>query len=300
MLCIRINVYGNGLRFCKISMKKYLVFSLSLLSLVACGGNKVSNESNNSLSGGEIVESSTTSKIDSKWGKQYNEMIIDTLGADIPYIENTGYDIVSSVDDFGEPMVIFYVYFNEEISLKLEEYSAILKTEGYSVSLNTQNNYDPSYGLIQYDLYVADKVVTDKKGIELQFLEGSYKNKECMGIFAFNYVHDEKNVWPTNLVTSLLGHDVPHLEDNGSYEYSARINVDGNNKYIDMVIYNVDSNVENEYAKLLEEYGFTVTDATYDQETGEYMGRFAYSPDRKYVIQFGLSQYGLEIYIFEI
>ncbi len=276
-------------------MKKFLVFSILLFSLLACG-NK---ESNNSLSGGES-SFSTSNKIDSKWGKQYNEMIIDTLGEDIPYIENTGYDIVSSVDDFNEPMVIFYVYFNEDIALKLEEYSSILKNEGYEVSLKTQNSYDPSYGFIQYDLYLADKVVTDTKGIELQFLEGSYQNKECMGIFAFNYVHDEKNVWPTNLVTSLLGHDVPHLEDKEGYEYYAKINSDGENKYIDIIIYNVDSNAENEYAKLLEENGFTVTDATYDQETGEYMGRFAYSPDGQYVIQFGLSQYGLEIYIFEI
>ena len=37
---------------------------------------------------------------------------------------------------------------------------------------------------------------------------------------AYGFVYDDPHYWPTNLVTSLLGHDIPHLEDDGSYEFN--------------------------------------------------------------------------------
>ena len=265
-------------------MNKVLKYSLVLLSLTLIGCSNKSGESNSLSDEGDSSSLNNSQVIvqDSKWGKQYNDVIIGNLGEDVPYIESDGYDIVLSTDDYDDPMVIFYVYFDESIEAKMEEYSMIAQVEGYSVTLATQSTYDPTMGFIQFDIYYADKVIDNTRGIELQFLEGTYKGKECMGIFAFNYAHDDEYSWPTNLVTSLLGYDIPHLEDNGTYKYYARINSEG---YIDMVIYNVDSNAADEYEALLKEYGFTVTEDVYDQETGEYMGKYAYAPNGEFVVQ---------------
>lgn len=275
------------------------IFKLSLITLglflgFSCSGNNPSSNTTTS-------SSTTTEEVKqvSKWGEQYSDLIIGTLGEDIPYIACPSFDVVSSKDDYGDPMVIIYLYFpSSDLDAKLEEYATIADYAGYTVNLESNSYFDESsFTIYTYDVYYADKVISPSKGIEMQFLIGSNKYKDCIGIFAYNYTFDDANSWPTNLVTSLLGHDIPHLEDTGEYSYYAKINAEG---YIDMIIYNVPLTAEDDYIALLEENGFFVTDEIYDEETGEYMGRFAYDPNGEYVIQFGLSIYGLEIYIYKI
>lgn len=276
---------------------KLALLSLSSLLVVACNG-----KNNPSTSDSPSLDDSVTSVVEelpvSQWGEEYSELIIGTLGADIPYIECPSFEIKLSKDDYGDPMVVFYLYFKDsELEEKLEEYAMIADYSGYYVEFATQNSFDPSYGFIQYDLYYASKAISDTRGIEMQILIGSNGYRDCIGIFAYNYVVDVPNSWPSNLVESLLGYDVPHLPDTGEYEYYAKINPEG---YIDMIIYNVSATAEDEYCSILEANDYLVTDELWDEETGEYMGRFAYSPDGDVVIQFGLSQYGLEIYIYKM
>ena len=292
-------------------MKNIFKLSLAALSLflvVSCVATPVSESTSPSISDDSvstetsISEDNSTStepvKPVSKWGDEYSELIIESLGEDIPYIDCPSYDIELSFDDYGDPMVVFYLYFAEaDFDNKLEEYAIIADSEGYLVSLETVSYWDPTYGRISYDVYFADKAISDSKGIEMQILIGSHNYRDCIGIFAYNYVVDSPNYWPSNLVESLLGYDIPHLEDTGEYTYYAKINPEG---YIDMVIYNVSSTADEDYYALLEAHDYLVTDEMYDEETGEYMGRFAYSPDGKVCIQFGLSQYGLEIYIYKL
>ncbi|MFA6830068.1 MAG: hypothetical protein WCR67_05145 [Bacilli bacterium] len=296
-------------------MNRNIIFLLPVLamSLAGCTNSSasasdvsVSKITSSEISSDESTEVSTSVsteetsvKEESLWGEDYTESIIDNLSTDIPYLNVPSFDLVMSEDSFGDPLVCMYLYVEEsEIVTKLNEYAEIVSNQGYAVEYTTNSQMDDSGVIYTYDVYYADKVITSSLGIELQFLEGSYRGKECLGIFAYNYIYDDPSYWPTNLVTYLLGQDVPHLEDTGEYSYVSHINQDTYN-YIDMVIKNVSDDSDTEYASLLEGYGYTVTDEEYDEETYEYLGRFAYADDNSHVIQFGLTSYGFEIYIYD-
>lgn len=284
-------------------MKRILSISLVTLSLlmgVSCDKQDApSTSEDNSIS----LSSSSSSEVkNSKWGSEYNDLIIGTLGDDIPYIEAPSFEIVESKDDFGDPLIIFYLFFAQDsLDASLENYAQIAADDGYTVDIVTQGGFDPdTFTSFQYDVYYADKELDDVNGIELQFLIGNYKNKECVGIFAYNYIITPDDAWPTNLVISLLGHDIPHLEDTGNYAYETHINATEGGKYIDMIITGVANTCEDDYANLLKNNGYQVTEEQYDEETWEYMGRFAFPQnDESFAIQFGLSQYGLEIFIYK-
>ena len=260
--------------------KKILLAFLSTIVLFGCDKNKGSTSEPNDEP--HIIES--------KWGQQYNE-VMTALGTDIPFIECDSFQIVTGTDDFGDPTVNIYCVYDEKlIQSKMDEYANICEDEGYHVEFATYG--DLTY---QFDLYVADKVVNSTTGVQLQILEGALNGVEMMGIFAFNYPYDDPSAWPTNLVTKLLGHDVPHIEMKEGYECSAKINSDTYGIYIDMIIYNVGGDTEDELYTLLSQNGYTLDDSEYYE-----YGYYAYSPDFDYVIQFKFTQYGLEIFIFEI
>ena len=67
-------------------------------------------------SSSSLTSSSTTSiddtsvKYISKWGDEYAETIISNLGVDLPYIENKGFDLELTTDNYGDPLVCIYVY----------------------------------------------------------------------------------------------------------------------------------------------------------------------------------------------
>lgn len=213
-------------------------------------------------------------------------------------MECDSFDFTASVDDYGDPLVIGKLHFEDESLLvsKLDEYANICVNEGYAINFETRRDFDSeSFSYIEYDLYYADKNISSTLGIELQFLIGGENNgKECIGIFAFNYPVYDKNAWPSNLVIEVLGHDVPHLPENG-YTYQASLNTDSeSNLYVDMVISNTTYQDELDYLEMLQTQRFVINDEEYDE-----YGFFAYSPDRTYVIQFKYTDYGLEIYIFK-
>lgn len=279
--------------------KKIILLSSTLLMMMACqgGGNNPSPSDNVPSSVPVSVE-----KKESKWGAEYTDLIIGTLGEDIPYIESSSFQIEKTKDGFGDDMIIFYVFFDgANLEEKLTEYSLIAELDGdYKVTNKVEKGYDESGNYYEYEVYYADKDISDSKGIEMQFLLGGKDGVDCLGIFAYNYIVDNPNYWPTNLVTSLLGYDIPHLEDTGEYTYTAKINADGTYNYIDMVIAGVPATAENDYMTLLEEAGYSVGAPTYDEETGDYYGRYATSPKKDHIIQFGYSSYGLEIYIYKV
>lgn len=268
-------------------MKNKVLLSCLLVLIAGCSSNGTSSVSSSS---------SSVLTYESNWGSEYAETIVGSLGEDIPYIECESFECVAAKDDFGDPLICLYVFFEEgsALDIKMEDYAQIARNNGYEVTIST--GFDQN-SLVYYDVYFADKVINDKTGIELQFLLGGYNNRDCLGIFAYNYVYDEPNKWPTNLVTSLLGHDIPHLEDTGEYKYTYQIHPEG---YIDMVISNVPDNAEELYISLLTSNDYDVSEDQYDQETGEYLGKFAYPQDKKHGIQFGVTQYGLEIYIYKL
>jgi hypothetical protein len=269
-----------------------------LLSLSGCSvpSNSSSQTLLSTTSSFDIPLSS--SKAESKWGSAYTSMIIDKLGVDVPYLEAPSFDIEESKDDFGDPLICFYLYFDEEsISSKLSAYSEQISDEGYSVDFETIQSTGSDGSVIVYDCYFAEKVISTSSALELQFLEGSHNGKEAMGIFAFNSPYDNKNKWPSNLVISLLGEDIPHLDGGDGWTYEAKIHAEG---YIDMVISGVPTTSEDDYVSLLKKESYSVSEPQYDSEDESYLGRFAYPPSKKFCIQFGLTTYGLEIFIYKL
>lgn len=258
---------------------------------------------------GSANKDSSTSKKPvgpSAWGEEYTSDIIGNLGEDLPRLPCDKFDVIVEEDDFGDPLVEIFCYIPEdEIQDALVTYADMCSIAGYEVTYDTQMGWDTDgFTRYYYDVYFADKVITPIKGIEMQFLEGNHKGKECLGIFAYNYTYAPEDAWPTNLVVDLLGHDLPHLEDNGKYRYDSHINSEG---YIDIIIKNVAWDAEEEYTKLLEDNFYTVVpygdlmDDADEYDYSEY-GYYAFPPglaeDIDHVIQFGQTNYGLEIYIY--
>ncbi|MCQ2772532.1 MAG: hypothetical protein MJ238_04575, partial [Bacilli bacterium] len=205
---------------------KATLLGVTALTLCACGNNE-------------------TPVTPSKWGDEYTETIVGTLGEDLPFLECDSYEVTLLEDDFGDPMVVIYCYMPEDqIQTTLDEYANICAEEGYDVTYDTLAQWDPD-GMYYYyyDVFFADKVISETKGIEMQFLEGNNKGKECLGIFAYNYIYVDENIWPSNLINELLGHDIPHLDGEG-YKYDAKIYSQG---YIDIFISGVEYNADELY-----------------------------------------------------
>ena len=252
-----------------------------------------------------MTSSSTTSiddtsvKYISKWGDEYAETIISNLGVDLPYIENKGFDLELTTDNYGDPLVCIYVYeYDDKTSEDLMiEYASICQNEGYLITSGQESAFDENYNIITYTIYYADGWINDVDAIEIQFLEGMHNGKYALGIFAYNYVHYDTNKWPTNIVNRLLGHDIPSLYVEG-YTYYAELLVDDEGyQYAYISIENAYDTSEEEYKQILINNGYLIDDSEYDE-----YGYFAFpgqqSEYQDHGIQFKHSYgYGLEIYI---
>ncbi|MDY6003274.1 MAG: hypothetical protein SPJ49_02980 [Bacilli bacterium] len=256
-------------------------------------------------SSSSLTSSSTTSiddtsvKYVSKWGDEYAETIISNLGVDLPYIENKGFDLELTTDNYGDPLVCIYVYeYDDKTSEDLTiEYASICQNEGYLITSGQESAFDENYNIITYTIYYADGWINDVDAIEIQFLEGMHNGKYALGIFAYNYVHYDTNKWPTNIVNRLLGHDIPSLYVEG-YTYYAELLVDDEGyQYAYISIENAYDTSEEEYKQILINNGYLIDDSEYDE-----YGYFAFpgqqSEYQDHGIQFKHSYgYGLEIYI---
>lgn len=271
-------------------MKKigYLLF-LTLL----CSCNVTENVSSSQSSSSQSVQ------MESRYGEEFAEKIVGNLSVDIPYMEADHYDCVVTQDDFGDPLVCMYLMYDDtslNLEEKLAEYSNICYNEGYTCEFTTNREHQ-SDGYIEYNIYYADKELDDVKAIELQFLVGGRNGKDCIGIFAFNYIIVKPNMWPTNLVADVIGHDVPHLpEDN--YTYAAQLEMDNGVKYVFISMKGTSYDEEVAYKDLLVQEGFSIVDTEYDE-----YGYFAYAPNNEYVIQFKFddqSYFDLEIFIWKL
>lgn len=235
----------------------------------------------------------------SVWGDEYGETIVKNLGVDLPYIENQGFDIVETVDNYGDPLICIYVYeyeghASEDLVL---EYAEICANTGYAVESGVQSSMDENYVITTYTVWYADGWINDVDAIEIQFLEGKHNGKYALGIFAFNYVHYDEHAWPTNIVNKVLGHDVPGIDED-YYTYFATLETDGAGEtYVYISIDGGWEGLEDEYIEILETNGYVIDDSDYDEH-----GYFAFPINGAAYIDHGIQfkysyGYGLEIYI---
>lgn len=236
----------------------------------------------------------------SKWPTEIAQKLESSIGYDIPYIEATDYISYVTEDDFGDPMMVIQCVYDLQSDSEnaIVRYANVCQEEGYAVEFTTQRVWDPTQlSYIEYEVYYADKQMSDTLGVEIQFLLGGNSNVEQLGIFAYTYpIVDEKS-WPTNLVTSFLGYDVPHYEEEGA-TYAATLELDSDNTpYVYIRITGVNSEAEERYKTILTEKKYTIVDDNYNEGYGYY----AFAKDQSHCVQFGYTEnYGLEIFIWKI
>ena len=196
------------------------LFILPAMLLGACAG------SNHSSSNGEENSSSEKlyppSVMESKWGLEAAKASYDVLGVAVPYIENKGFEYVVGVDDFGDPDIWFYAYYDTDAEAEeaYEDYLTICSQKGYEGQVTTYHNFDyDTLTIIEFEYCVVDRVIGEHQGVELQFLPSIWNSRPCLGIYGFSYLYIEKTTYPQLAVETFYNDasDVPVIT--GDYEY---------------------------------------------------------------------------------
>ena len=265
-------------------MKKYLtILTLLALSLVSCNQTSQSSISSNSQAEQPFV---------SAWPEEVAQNIETVLGYNIPFYDSAiSYSSKISTDDYGDPLLeIYCILYDEEENTAEDMYYNLCEDAGYYVEKSTVSSFDPdTLTTFYYDVYFADIEIDNQIGIELQFLVSQYQGKPCLGIFGFTYVLVDETMWPSDLIISLLGYDVPSLYREGLI-YSAQLEIDPSTQdpYIYIQIENVEFLDEENYRILLEQNHYVIFEDDYDA-----YGYMAYDEDYTHCIQFKYTQENL-------
>ena len=264
-------------------MKKYLSI-LSLLLLPLCGCNQTNHETSST--------SQAKQPFVSAWPEEVAQNIETVLGYDIPFYDSAiSYSSSISLDDYGDPLLEIYCILNNDEEETAEDiYYNLCEDAGYYVEKATLSGFDPdTYTSFYYDVYFADIEINGEFGIELQFLVSQLNGKPCLGIFGFTYVLVDENAWPSELIISLLGYDVPALCQEGMV-YSAQIEIDAltQEPYVYIQIENVVFLDEENYRILLEQNDYVIFDEDYEE-----YGYMAYDESYTHCIQFKYTQENL-------
>lgn len=215
-------------------MKKYFTI-LSLFTLCLVGCNQTTQTSTST--------SQAEQPFVSAWPEEVARNIETVLGYDIPFYDSAiAYSSAISMDDYGDPLLEIYCTLNNDEEEVAEDiYYNLCEDAGFYVIQTTMSGFDPdTLTSFYYDVYIADKEINQEYGIELQFLVSQLNGKPCLGIFGFQYVLVDENAWPSDLIISLLGYDVPALYYEG-LTYEAQIELDPltNDPYVYIQIHNV-------------------------------------------------------------
>ena len=201
-------------------------------ALLLAGCNK-SNSSQNSEISSDISSNSQVSSessrslpkevSESEWGVEAATACYDTIGTVIPYMEAEAFEYKVTEDDYGDPCIWFYLYYDtQEIAeAKIIDYANIAYEKGnYECVVQPTRFQDPNdySSWIQNVLY-ADKPLSYTNAVEIQGLDSikAYEGKSmgCLGLFCFNYIpNNNPNVFPSYAVSTVCGrfNDVPKLE----------------------------------------------------------------------------------------
>lgn len=247
-------------------MKKLLktLLFLPIFALSACGGNNgsvtsVDDSSSAGASSNSLVESSTSeekqyprSVLESKWGLEAAIASYEALGLAIPYLPCDSFEFEVGVDDYGDPDIWFYCYFQtDELAEKaFNDYLLICAERGFSgeAGENTYIDYE-TFTIYTYPVAVVDRVILEDHGIELQFLPSTWNGKPCLGIYGITYLYIPEDVYPQKAVDQLLGDDakdVPKVEGKG-YLYDFMFIKDGDTTALEITVVGPSYDVEEYY-----------------------------------------------------
>lgn len=211
-----------------------LLLIAAALTLTACGGNSANSSVNSEVvssidatseAPSSVVPSSSSSinpaVANSKWGNEAAQACFDAVGVVVPYFEADAFDYKVVTDDFGDPAVWFYLYYEtQEIAeSKIVDYAyAAYEQESYECVVQpTWFRDETDYTMWQQNVLYADKVLDNLHAVEMQVLASvkSYNGtlKGCLGIYCFTYVPNiDETSFPSYAVESLIGENtIPTL-----------------------------------------------------------------------------------------
>ena len=303
-------------------------------ALLLAGCNK-SNSSQNSEISSDISSNSQVSSessrslpkevSESEWGVEAATACYDTIGTVIPYMEAEAFEYKVTEDDYGDPCIWFYLYYDtQEIAeAKIIDYANIAYEKGnYECVVQPTRFQDPNdySSWIQNVLY-ADKPLSYTNAVEIQGLDSikAYEGKSmgCLGLFCFNYIPNLKpEEFPSYAVSTLIGKDnvLPTIDDDG-YKFSFSFFMYGEKKCLEIVVKS-DTHIyeiEEEYFyKILRTDGFILlqwsdllndyTDARFNKNStypdyDDDKCYYALSPDDSYIVYFDYDLYNQAFYI---
>lgn len=212
-------------------MKKLFKYLLLATSLLTVGCNSITKSTTNSqdlVSSSEEEPISTSPNIpsfikESEWGEEAALASYSTIGAIVPYFEADHFDYKVTKDDYGDPAIWFYLYFDtqETAESKITDYAyAAWEQEGYECVIKPNRFFDEeTYSYWEQNVLYADLVIDDTNAIEIQALasQKAYNGTlmGCLGLFCFNYIpNNNPNAFPSYAVSTICGrfNDVPKLE----------------------------------------------------------------------------------------
>lgn len=224
------------------------------------------------------TDSTPAEVANSKWGVEAAQACYDTVGTVIPYMECDAFEYKVVEDDYGDPAIWFYLYYEtQEIAAeKVVEYAYTAWQDGkYTCEVVPTRFYDSTtYSYFDMDVLYADKVLSNTNAIEIQGLDSvkSYngESKGALGLFCFNYVPNiDPNSFPSYAVSTILNNDElpPITGDNLTFDFSIGL-LNENAKYIDVYVKGTSGNVglEEQYFHILLENDYTLLQ--YDDSTG--------------------------------
>ena len=207
--------------------KALLLAAISLLALTGCDEKEVGEVSSSTAPEvtSSVEQGSSSSFVDSgtAWDAETRETMVRTLGMVIPEARHDSFRTKEGVDSYGDPTLWVYCFFEGHTSTTNEPgeeggdkvIQAAITDYIYELTLS---NWAVTYNK-SYSAYVCD-FETGSHGVEMWVLEGADNGKEALGIYAYPYVVVPKNAWPTDLISKVIGANVPEyaLQDGESMQ----------------------------------------------------------------------------------
>ena len=266
--------------------KALLLAAISLLALTGCDEKEVGEVSSSTAPEvtSSVEQGSSSSFVDNgtTWDGATRETMTRCLGMVLPEAKHDSFRIKEGIDDYGDPTLWVYCFFEGHTSTRNNSdeeggdkvIQAAITDYIYELTLS---NWAVTYNKA-YSAYVCD-FETGSHGVEMWVLEGADGGKEALGIYAYTYVVVPKNAWATDLVTKVVGIDVPHYvlqegESIQSWEQQGDAS-SANKPYVGVAITGVTDpgEIGARYAATCESAGYTVlTGKDEDEAFTTYLG----------------------------
>lgn len=252
---------------------------------------------------------------DNPWGEETANACYDAVHGVIPYIQCDSYEYKTSVDDYGDDMITFYLYYEtDDLAYKaFQDYATLCAENMYVVNIgeNTYIDYD-TLTYYTYESMYADCLVGKNLGLEIVGATSTYNEKPCLGLFVYNYIYVPENEYPELAVQDVLGehHDVPKIEGEGyTYEFMMFLDPDYGTKGVEIAVKGCSYDIEELYFNTLIDNDWFIMwcddlNETYDRIT-EYPGLtlgtyyYAMSDTTLIIFEYNLDKAAFILDIFE-